>query len=468
MPLPLKIKIRWGYVIAFLMLLISYFLIFFTIRKVANEANRISHSYSVINNLESIKAEITDAETGIRGYVITSDIRYLAPYNTGSRSVLSLYKELRTLSADNDRDKGKLDTLGTLINKRLAFMTDGLRQFRSGGFIISEEMKSSRESSKNTMDSIRLLVKQLQEKEHLLMKQRNIKLKSFFNSSEVIAITSLLVALITIIYSLIIYNRENKAKENSDARAGSYSYELEGRINELNRLNVELKELKSIEKFAATGRIARTIAHEVRNPLTNISLATEQLKEITAKEASEADVLLEMISRNAGRINQLVSELLNSTRFAQLEYSLANINQLLDESLEQAGDRLELKQVKVEKYYDQNAGGIMVDKEKMKLAFLNIIVNAIEAMEKGKGILQIKTHKQGNKCFIEFKDNGSGMDEETLQKLFEPYFTDKQEGNGLGLTNTQNIILNHGGNINVYSKKGIGSVFIITLNFKEE
>ena len=106
----------------------------------------------------------------------------------------------------------------------------------------------------------------------------------------------------------------------------------------------------------------------------------------------------------------------------------------------------------------------MVDKEKIRLAFLNIIVNAIEAMEKDSGVLKIKTTMQGSKCLVEFDDNGTGMDEETLQNLFEPYFTNKIKGNGLGLTNTQNIILNHKGSINVLSNIGQGSSFIVALN----
>ena len=77
-------------------------------------------------------------------------------------------------------------------------------------------------------------------------------------------------------------------------------------------------------------------------------------------------------------------------------------------------------------------------------------------MENGTGILQIKTKKQGDKCIIEIIDNGTGMDEETVQKLFEPYFTSKLKGNGLGLTNTQNIILNHRGGITVQANRGLG------------
>ncbi len=223
------------------------------------------------------------------------------------------------------------------------------------------------------------------------------------------------------------------------------------------------EELRSVEQFAATGRLARTIAHEVRNPLTNISLASEQLKEISGR-SDEGNLLLDMIGRNVNRINQLVSDLLNSTRFEQLEFSPANIHDVLDEALELAHDRIELNHIKVEKHYEDNICEIMLDKDKIRLAFLNIIVNAIEAMKKDSGVLEIKTSKKGNKCLVEFNDNGTGMDQETLQKLFEPYFTRKIKGNGLGLTNTRNIILNHKGNINVRSDIGNGSSFIVILS----
>jgi len=108
---------------------------------------------------------------------------------------------------------------------------------------------------------------------------------------------------------------------------------------------------------------------------------------------------------------------------------------------------------------------IAVDLERMKIAFLNIIVNAIEAMEPGSGILQLKTFTKDDKCVISITDNGPGIDEESLSKVFEPYFTSKIRGTGLGLTNTQNIILNHNGHIGLESKKGIGTTFWIQLDF---
>jgi signal transduction histidine kinase len=466
MNISFRIRNRLGYFIAFILLLISYFLIFFVIKQLAKGSGAVSHSYDVINNLESIRSEITDAETGVRGYFLTKDVRYLKPYNSGSKNVPVLYKELWRLTSDNKRYKTRLDSLGSSIDKRLETLAASIVKFQREGFVITEEMMASREDNRKIMDNIRMLIQQLKEDEQELMNKRNSRVQGFFRSTTIIAVVSLLIALVTIVYSLIKYNQENKAKEEADNNVKAYSMELENRVKELNQANTELEELRSIEKFAATGRIARTIAHEVRNPLTNISLASDQLKEITGNN-EESNVLLDMVGRNVNRINHLVSDLLNSTKFLHLEYTPADINKLVDEALDLARDRIDLNHIIVEKNYEKNLCEIMVDKEKLKIAFLNIIVNAIEAMEKNKGVLKIKTLKQANRCIVEFSDNGSGMDAETLQRLFEPYFTGKTKGSGLGLTNTQNIILNHKGNIQVRSKPGKGSTFFITLNLNE-
>lgn len=443
-------------------MLISYFMIFVIIRRLARETGWVTHSYMIINNLESLKAELTDAETGVRGYLITSDYNFLKPYNSGSRNVGPLYGHLVTLTQDNQKYKAKLNMLGPMLQRRLVSLSDAIKEFQQHGFRLTEEVLANRQENKELMDSVRLIITQLQEEERGLVTQRDKRLSGIFKSTANSTVVSLVIALITITSSIIIYNRENKAKEKAIQNARNYGLQLEERVVELDRVNNELQELKSIEKFAATGRIARTMAHEVRNPLTNISLASEQLKEITGQQ-EEADMLLEMIGRNVNRINQLVSDLLNSTRFAQLEYTTENINDLLDETLELARDRIELNNIQVSKYYARDLCTVYVDKEKIKLAFLNIIVNAIEAMGRTSGHLELRTRRIGQKCQVEIHDNGIGMDEETIQRLFEPYFTGKQSGNGLGLTNTQNIILNHKGNIQVRSRVGLGSAFTVTL-----
>ena len=455
-------KINRGYIIAFLLLLISYFLIFFTIQQLIRETGIISQSYLFLNRIQLLKAEVTEAETGVRGYVITKDVNYLKGYNSATRNVPVILSELRTAAAKNPEQKKSFAILDQLVNRRMDFLSEGLRDYQTNGYQITEEMARKREAVRNTVDSIRSYIDRMNDVENNLMHIRKDKLSKFSGGTKAMAIVSLIITLFAVFYSWLTYRRENKARQIAAEKAEQYRQELEGKVHELQQANMELDELKSIEKFAATGRIARTIAHEVRNPLTNIALAADQLKEINADDDNK--FLLDMVSRNAERINHLVSDLLNATRFVQLDFRPANINELLDAALEMAKDRIQLSHIKVEKEYSAEACKVMVDADKMKLAFLNIIVNAIEAMEKDKGVLQLKTRRSANKCFVEIKDNGSGMDEETLQKIFDPYFTGKPSGNGLGMTNTQNIILNHRGNIKAYSKPAEGSSFVISLN----
>jgi signal transduction histidine kinase len=284
------------------------------------------------------------------------------------------------------------------------------------------------------------------------------------NFIKVINIASIVIAIVLAFYSITSFNKENKARQAADDRSRSLREQLELQINELNKLNIELVELRSIEKFAATGRISRTIAHEVRNPLTNINLATEHLKS-EMQPTEETQMLFDMITRNSNRINDLISDLLNSTKAAQLNFVKANVNDMLDSALEFAQDRLSLKEIKVVKKYTPDLNPILVDVEKINIAFLNIIVNAIEAMEAGRGILTLKTEDKNNRCAVTISDNGKGMDKESLSKIFEPYYTTKEKGNGLGLTNTQNIILSHHANIYAESIEGKGTTFIIYLNY---
>ena len=96
---------------------------------------------------------------------------------------------------------------------------------------------------------------------------------------------------------------------------------------------------------------------------------------------------------------------------------------------------------------------------------MNIIINAIEAMEMKDAVIEIKTEAKDDNCVVTITDNGKGMDQKTLSKLFEPFITSKPNGTGLGLTNSQNIILNHKGSIHVESTPGNGSSFIIHLPF---
>src|SRR6185437_4387478 len=127
---------------------------------------------------------------------------------------------------------------------------------------------------------------------------------------------------------------------------------LKKRIADLDKANKELMQMRSAEKFEATGRIARTIAHEVRNPLTNINLAVEQLQsDIHFDAPRDSGILLGMISRNSDRINFMITDLLNSTKFTDLRYQAIQVNELVDEALDLIKERIRLSHISIRKSY---------------------------------------------------------------------------------------------------------------------
>ncbi len=281
---------------------------------------------------------------------------------------------------------------------------------------------------------------------------------------DAISFTSLAFAMGLIVFTFITYKKEHRWRKKAYHEIEAYQEELQSKVVELKSANEELVQMKRQEKFAATGRIARQIAHEVRNPLTNINLATSQLKEDLSNISEENMYMFEIINRNSERINQLISDLLSSTKFAELHFELRQINEVILETIELSKDRAGLKNVTIVTNLDDTLAPLNLDTEKMKIALLNLIVNAIEAMEDTpQPELQITTKKKMNKVLILIKDNGKGMDATMVERVFEPYFTNKQSGNGTGLTNTQNIILNHKGQINVSSTPGKGTEFSIIL-----
>lgn len=215
------------------------------------------------------------------------------------------------------------------------------------------------------------------------------------------------------------------------------------------------------EKLAAAGRLVRTLAHEVRNPINNINLAVEQLIAANAKE--EDGLYLDIIHRNSNRINELIKELLLSSRPAEINMSLYSFKQIIEDVLESAIDRINLKHIQLSLNIPNQQIMIECDKSKLVMALLNIVLNAVEAMEEEKGKLMIDAHTYHNKLIIYITDNGIGISEENLPRLFEPYFTSKRNGIGLGLAATLNIIQSHRGTIEATSLENKGTTFTIML-----
>ncbi|MFY7912371.1 MAG: ATP-binding protein [Emticicia sp.] len=212
------------------------------------------------------------------------------------------------------------------------------------------------------------------------------------------------------------------------------------------------------EKSASTARLARTLAHEVRNPLTNIHLSLDQLEPELVDE--DLKLFTDIIRRNSLRINTLITELLESFKPKETILTAVSITELIEKALSEALDRINLKKITLVKNFGEDCT-LNLDQSKIKIAFLNLIINAIEAMEAEKGILTILTSVQGSYFSVAIKDNGIGISQENLNRLFEPYFTLKTNGLGLGLAATLTILQSHNARVEVDSQLGVGTTFTI-------
>lgn len=457
-------RIRVGYGTAFVILLFSYLLSLFYNVQADKQTQAVRKTNEVISRFNDFVSLMKDAEIGSTRYFLTKERSALNPYYESRNASNSLLYKLDSNITDNPQQKQLMKKAKALLDKKFSVIDSNIATLQNNNYVFTDSLLVSEEYGKTIMDSLRTVIIAMQNTEEHILEESNVALQERYRTLNRIIIGSLAIALLLFVLGFITYIKENKARRLADQKAEEYRQELEKRVADLDKANKELIEMRRLEKFTATGRIARTIAHEVRNPLTNINLSVDQLR--SEKDVSEEDreVFYDMIMRNSQRINSLITELLDSTRFVELKPQSASINKLLDEALLLAEDRIMLNGIEVIRNYEADICDIVVDQERMKIAFLNIIVNGIEAMEPGRGILKIKTFVQNDKCIIEISDNGSGMDEEALNKLFEPYYSRKSKGTGLGMTNTENIILSHKGSISVESVLGEGTAFTITLN----
>jgi PAS domain S-box-containing protein len=229
--------------------------------------------------------------------------------------------------------------------------------------------------------------------------------------------------------------------------------------------NIKRAEQANIQaqKLAANERLIRILAHEIRNPLNNITLAVEQLKTPSDDEEIQ-NYLVGIVQRNCTRINKIITELLDLTKPLELKFEKHSLQEILDESLSLATDRISLQHIKVQKNYPDSPIELEVDRSKLIIAFTNLVINAIEAMETNKGELDVSIAVLPATYCVSIRDNGKGIPDEFIPKLFEPFFTSKKNGMGLGLAACYSIIESHKGTIQVETKLDKGSNFIISFN----
>jgi len=251
--------------------------------------------------------------------------------------------------------------------------------------------------------------------------------------------------------------------------------EMSGEVGQItmaiNRMAVALAEKERLEyemqrseKLASLGRLVTGVAHELRNPI-GVVKATVQVMEKEYSDAAGLDEFTAVIKEQVDRQNKVIQELLDFGRPSKQMVQPASINSVLEKVLTFTLPMLRQNSINLQTSLGQDLPKIMVDPSGIKQVFVNMILNAIQAMPEG-GILTIKTRLQDNFICTEFNDTGLGIEPEELTRIFDPFYTTKDSGTGLGLSISHQIIVSHNGAIHVSSTPGEGSVFKVILPLK--
>ncbi len=220
------------------------------------------------------------------------------------------------------------------------------------------------------------------------------------------------------------------------------------------------------DAYSELAKLAGSLAHEIKNPLSvirmNMELLEEDLEQSATPQSRRALTKIGTVKRQCTRLENLLNDFLRFTRLSHLELKPGNLNQQIEHVLDFFDPLAKQQKVEIVRYLEAELPGIMMDTQTLQAALVNLVKNALEAMPDG-GRLEVRTRSTLRGVAVDLIDTGCGMDDITLLNMFENFYSSKDGGSGLGLPTAKKIIEAHGGLINVQSAQGRGTQF--TLHF---
>jgi signal transduction histidine kinase len=277
-----------------------------------------------------------------------------------------------------------------------------------------------------------------------------------------------------------IANLSNAAREVAEGNLsvrvpGSQRTDEMGQLaNRFNEMTSELEKkseleakLQQAEKSAVVGRLGSAIAHEIRNPLNYINLTLDHLRsKFAPTEEPDRETFKKLTSQlksEVARINQQISDFLNYSRPAKADLRPIDARKVVEDSLRLVEADANEKGIKISLVEQEGVSQIVGDPEFLRSVFNNLFINAVQSMESTGGTLNVKISPDHGFVRFDISDTGSGISEDNLSKIFEPYFSTKETGTGLGLAIVQKIVDVHNGSIDVKSTEGGGTSFTLKL-----
>jgi signal transduction histidine kinase len=225
------------------------------------------------------------------------------------------------------------------------------------------------------------------------------------------------------------------------------------------------------ERFNALTLLAAGVAHEIGNPLNSLhihlQLMERQAHKLDGAAREEFQESIDIARSEVNRLDSIVTQFLRAIRPSKPQLQPENANTIVEEAVRFFAPEIQDRDIVVEQELRSDLPLLRIDRDQMKQAFYNVIKNSLEAMKRG-GILRVRTDRDDTHVLVSFVDTGSGMSAGNLSRVFEPYFTTKPSGTGLGLLIVRRIVREHGGELSIESSEGKGLTLTIRLPYVDK
>lgn len=283
------------------------------------------------------------------------------------------------------------------------------------------------------------------------------------------------------IVPLMIEHRETGKKIDKKATAGAGSESLPDGQNEqvghaiilrdITESRRSAQQIIESERLNALTLLAAGVAHEIGNPLNSLhihlQLMERQAHKLDRAAREELQESIDIARSEVNRLDSIVTQFLRAIRPSKPELHPENVNTIVEETLRFFMPEIQDRDIVIEQELRSDLPLLQIDRDQMKQAFYNVIKNSLQAMKR-RGTLRIRTDRDDTHVLVSFIDTGSGMSTENLGRVFEPYFTTKPSGTGLGLLIVRRIVREHGGELSIESSEGKGLTLTIRLPYVDK
>jgi signal transduction histidine kinase/CheY-like chemotaxis protein len=428
----------------------------------------VVHTLQVEDRLGNTLSHLQDAETGQRGYLVTRDETYLAPYFEGSRQVAADLNSLKAQVADNPRQVARVAELTGVARARVDRLANSVALMRSSHFDRANEMLQSG-IGKKLMDRARAIIAEMKAEESRLLAERTREAQD--RATWLTAWLLLSAAAVAGVAFYVTRDARQRAKIAAEARDQLAITNAKLQAEAASRQSAEAQ-VRQMHKMESVGQLTGGIAHDFNNMLAIVIGSLDLAKRRIRSDIAKAEANIDAAMQGAERAAQLTARLLAFSRQQPLAPKALDVNKLVAGM----GELLRRTIGETVRFETVLAGGLwpaFIDGGQLESALINLCVNGRDAMPEG-GRLTVETGnahldeayasahaevKAGQYVVVSVTDTGGGMPDEVIERAFDPFYTTKGvgKGTGLGLSQVYGFVKQSGGHVKIYSEAGVGT-----------